>query len=31
MIEKKEVEAEPATTGFSVDTKEPHRSVWDGE
>jgi len=31
MIEKVDPEPEPITNGFSVDTKDPHRSVWDNE
>ena len=31
MIEKVDPEPDPSTNGFSVDTKEPHRSVWDNE
>ena len=31
MIERVEPEADPNTNGFSVETKEPHRSVWDND
>ena len=31
MITKVEPEAEPITNGFSVETKDPHRSLWDNE
>ena len=31
MIEKVTPEPDPVTTGFSVETKEPHRSIWDNE
>jgi hypothetical protein len=31
MITKVEAEPEPTTNGFSVDTKEPHKSVWDND
>ncbi len=31
MIEKVDPEPDPSTNGFSVETKEPHRSVWDNE
>ena len=31
MIERVVPEPEPMTNGFSVETKEPHKSVWDNE